>query len=118
VLNYGHTLGHAVEHLEQYSWRHGAAISVGMCFVAELARLGGRLDAQDAALHAVMLGSLGLPTTYPAGHWPELLSAMSLDKKARGSVIRFVVLDGIGSPASWDGPEQSLLEAAYAAIAR
>lgn len=118
VLNYGHTLGHAVEHLEQYAWRHGAAISVGMCFVAELARLGGRLSDADAALHFEILGNLGLPTSYPAGHWPELISAMSLDKKARGSVIRFVVLDGIGSPASWDGPENQLLEAAYAAIAR
>ncbi|MDP2014644.1 MAG: 3-dehydroquinate synthase [Actinomycetota bacterium] len=118
VLNYGHTLGHAVEHLEQYAWRHGAAISVGMCFVAELARLGGRLNPADAALHFQILGSLGLPTSYPAGLWPELIKAMSLDKKARGSVIRFVVLDGIGSPVSWDGPEEQLLEAAYAAIAR
>ena len=118
VLNYGHTLGHAVEHLEQYAWRHGAAISVGMCFVAELARLGGRLSDPEAALHFEILASLGLPTSYRAGHWPELFSAMSLDKKARGSVIRFVVLDGIGMPASWDGPDQRLLEQAYTAIAR
>lgn len=118
ILNYGHTLGHAVEHLEQYSWRHGAAISVGMCFVAELARLGGRLSPEEAALHFEILQSLSLPTAYPSGHWPELISAMSLDKKARGSVIRFVVLDGIGSAASWDGPEPEILEAAYAAIAR
>ncbi len=118
VLNYGHTLGHAVEHLEHYSWRHGAAISVGMCFVAELARIGGRLSPADAALHSEILGNLGLPTTYPTGHWPELMSAMSVDKKARGSIIRFVVLDSIGSPSSWDGPAPELLEAAYAAIAR
>lgn len=118
VLNYGHTLGHAVENLEQYSWRHGAAISVGMCFVAELARLGGRLSPQDADLHFEILASLGLPTSYPSGHWPELIHAMGLDKKARGSVIRFVVLDAIGSPASWDGPDAELLEAAYTAIAR
>ena len=118
VLNYGHTLGHAVEHLEQYAWRHGSAISVGMCFVAELARLGGRLSDAEADLHAEILGSLGLPTSYRAGHWPELLRAMSLDKKARGSVIRFVVLDGIGLAASWDGPDIQLLEQAYAAISQ
>ncbi|MDO9485345.1 MAG: 3-dehydroquinate synthase family protein, partial [Actinomycetota bacterium] len=117
VLNYGHTLGHAVENLEQYSWRHGAAVSVGMCFVAELARLGGRLSADEAALHFEILASLGLPTSYPAGHWTELINAMGLDKKARGSVIRFVVLDAIGSPASWDGPDTALLQEAYAAIA-
>ncbi|MDD2858194.1 MAG: 3-dehydroquinate synthase [Candidatus Nanopelagicales bacterium] len=118
VLNYGHTFGHAVERLEHYRWRHGAAISVGLCFVAELARLGGRLNDADADLHQEILGSLGLPTTYAPGHWAALLDGMQHDKKTRGSVIRFVVLEGIGQPVAWDGPDPALLEAAYAAISR
>src|SRR5205085_2902594 len=44
ILNYGHTLGHAIERNERYQWRHGSAISVGMVFAAELGRLAGRLD--------------------------------------------------------------------------
>jgi len=44
ILNYGHTLGHAIENAERYKWRHGAAVSVGMMFAAELARLSGRLS--------------------------------------------------------------------------
>src|SRR5690606_14590252 len=44
ILNYGHTLGHAVEFAERYQWRHGAAVAVGMMFAAELARLTGRLS--------------------------------------------------------------------------
>ena len=63
-----------------------------------------------------MLGRLGLPTTYEPGRWPQLLDAMQRDKKSRGSVIRFVVLEGIGQPVAWDGPDPALLEAAYAAV--
>jgi len=116
VLNYGHTFGHAVERRERYRWRHGAAVSVGMMFVAELAALGGRLSAEDLERHRTILGLLGLPTTYAAGHWDELYAAMAIDKKARGSLLRFVVLQGIGRPVVWEGPDPALLAAAYASI--
>lgn len=116
VLNYGHTFGHAVERVERYSWRHGAAVSVGMMYVAELARLGGRLSDADADLHGEVLTCLGLPTTYRGGRWTELYGAMQIDKKARGSLLRFVVLEGIGRPVNWDGPDPALLAAAYGAI--
>lgn len=116
VLNYGHTFGHAIERVEDYRWRHGAAISVGMVFVAELARLGGRLSDNDVAIHREVLESLGLPTTYPAGRWDALLSVMKVDKKARGDLLRFVVLDGIGRPGLLEGPDPALLAAAYAEV--
>lgn len=116
VLNYGHTFGHAIERIEDYRWRHGAAISVGMVFVAELARLGGRLSDNDVAIHREVLESLGLPTTYPAGRWDALLSVMKVDKKARGDLLRFVVLDGIGRPGLLEGPDPALLAAAYAEV--
>ncbi len=116
ALNYGHTFGHAVERREAYRWRHGEAVAVGMMFVAELAALGGRLSVDEVARHRSVLEALGLPVTYAAGHWDELHSAMAVDKKARGSVLRFVVLDGIGNPVIWEAPEPVLLSAAYASI--
>jgi len=116
VLNYGHTLGHAIEHRENYRWRHGAAVSVGMVFAAELSRLAGRLDAAIVERHRRVLTALGLPTSYPAGVLPELLDAMRVDKKARGATLRFVVLDGLAKPGRLEGPEPARLEAAYAAI--
>ena len=64
VLNYGHTLGHAIEHAERYRWRHGAAVSVGMMYAAELSRLAGRLPDAAAQRHRDVLELLGLPTTY------------------------------------------------------
>ena len=63
ILNYGHTLGHAIERRERYQWRHGAAVSVGLVFAAELGRLAGRLDDATAERHRSILTSLGLPTT-------------------------------------------------------
>ena len=113
VLNYGHTFGHAVEQVEHYSWRHGHAVSVGLVFVAALARLAGRLEAADAARHGDVLRSLGLPTAYAAGRFPALLDAMRVDKKSRGDQLRFVVLDAIGSPGLLEGPDVALVQAAY-----
>ncbi|MBB1030875.1 3-dehydroquinate synthase [Dietzia sp. SLG310A2-38A2] len=115
-LNYGHTLGHAVERREQYRWRHGAAVSVGMCFVAELARLAGRLDDATADRHASILASLGLPTGYHDDAFPRLLELMAGDKKNHSGFLRLVVLDGLARPARMEAPDPSLMTAAYAAI--
>ena len=117
LLNYGHTLGHAIERRERYTWRHGDAISVGMVFVAELARRAGVLDDATARRHGDLLRSLGLPTTYPREAFDELLAAMGLDKKTRGSTLRFVVLNGLASAEILAGPSPELLREAYAAIA-
>jgi 3-dehydroquinate synthase len=113
ILNYGHTLGHAIEKVEGYRWRHGEAVSVGMVYAATLARLAGRLDEATAERHRDVLTALDLPTNYRADAWPELRAAMSVDKKARGSVLRFVVLDGLAEPGILADPDEQLLEAAY-----
>ena len=113
ILNYGHTLGHAIEHAERYQWRHGAAISVGMVYAAELSRLAGRLSDVAADRHRSILTSLTLPTTYPLGRWQMLLATMRRDKKARGAMMRFIVLDDIARPTVLRGPDESLLFAAY-----
>ena len=60
ILNYGHTLGHAIERREEYRWRHGAAVSVGLVFAAELARAAGRLDDATADRHRSVL-AIGRP---------------------------------------------------------
>ena len=120
VLNYGHTLGHAIERVERYRWRHGAAVSIGMVFAAELARLAGRLDDETADRHREVLTLLGLPTAYERGAdaWPHLLDAMRVDKKARGDRLRFVVLDGLAKPTILDSPDPQLLLAAYGEVSR
>jgi 3-dehydroquinate synthase len=117
VLNYGHTLGHAIEHVEDYRGRHGEAVSVGLVYAAELARLAGRLDDAAVDLHRELMTAVGLPTTYDGSHWSELLAAMRVDKKARGTTLRFVVLDGIGRPGRLEGPTDELLAAAFERIA-
>ena len=117
ILNYGHTLGHAIELVERYSWRHGAAVSVGMMFAAELARSVGRLNDVDADRHRSILETLGLPVTYRRDRWQGLLDGMRRDKKSRGDLLRFVVLDGVAKPGILDVPDTSLLFAAYQEIA-
>lgn len=117
-LNYGHTLGHAIEQVEHYRIPHGHAVSIGLVFAAGLGRHSGRLDDPTADRHGEMLARLGLPTTYRGDALPELLDAMRIDKKSRGAIQRFVVLDGLGKPAILDDPDPSLLEAAYAEVAK
>jgi 3-dehydroquinate synthase len=116
LLNYGHTLGHAIERREAYRWRHGEAISVGMVFVAELSRLAGHLDQATADRHERILSSVGLPVSYPAGVFDELVATMALDKKTRGSTLRFVILDGLASASILSGPDPALLRTAYESI--
>ncbi|MBG6217662.1 3-dehydroquinate synthase [Arthrobacter sp. CAN_A6] len=116
-LNYGHTLGHAIELAERYSWRHGAAVSVGLVFAAELSRMVGRLSDAEADRHRSILESLGLPITYRRDRWAALLDGMRRDKKARGDLLRFVVLDGVARPGILEVPDTSLLFAAYQEIA-
>ncbi|MFD9544797.1 3-dehydroquinate synthase [Streptomyces sp. NPDC060022] len=116
ILNYGHTLAHAIEKNERYKWRHGAAVSIGMVFAAELGRLAGRLDDATADRHRAVLESVGLPLTYRGDQWPKLLENMKVDKKSRGDLLRFIVLDGIGKPTVLEGPDPAVLLAAYGEV--
>jgi 3-dehydroquinate synthase len=117
ILNYGHTLGHAIEKNERYNWRHGAAVSVGMVFAAELGRIAGRLDDATADRHRTVLESVGLPLTYRGDQWPKLVENMKVDKKSRGDLLRFIVLDGLARPTVLEGPDPAMLLAAHAEIA-
>jgi 3-dehydroquinate synthase len=117
ILNYGHTFGHAIERVSDYSIRHGEAVSIGMVFVAELSEQAGLIDQETVSLHRKVLAGIGLPTSLasvPGGNnWPALQAAMSLDKKARGSQIRFVVLNEIGNCGRLEGVTEEQLKSAY-----
>jgi len=118
ILNYGHTFGHAIERVEGYRFKHGDAVAIGMVYVAELARLAGRLAPDLAATHRSLLASVGLPTAYPPGVWPSLRESMGVDKKARGARLRFVVLDGLARPGILDDPPEELLQQAYQEVSK
>lgn len=118
ALNYGHTLGHAIERVENYRIRHGEAISIGMVFAAELAHRAGLIDADLVAVHREHFSRLGLPTSFRADAWDDLLAAMRVDKKSRGTTLRFVVLSELGRTQILAGPDEDMLRDAYAAVSQ
>lgn len=116
ILNYGHTLGHAIERAENYTIRHGEAIAVGMVFAAALSRLAGGPDLVERT--RAILSSVGLPTAYRKDAWPALREHMRLDKKNRGAKRRFVILEDLARPGRLTDPSEETLEAAFAEAAR
>ena len=112
-LNYGHTLGHAIEKLEHFRWRHGNAVAVGCVYAAELSHLLGYIDQDLVDYHRSLLGSLGLPTSWNNGSWSDVLALMHRDKKARGNKLRFVVLESVGHPIHLEDPPADAVEEAF-----
>jgi 3-dehydroquinate synthase len=96
VLNYGHTVGHAIEAALPGRFIHGEAIAVGMRTEAQVAVRLGLLSGADAGRQNALLARLGLPVDVPAGSIDPLLEAMRLDKKVRGGRIRCSLPEGIG----------------------
>jgi 3-dehydroquinate synthase len=116
VLNYGHTLAHAIERAEDYSVRHGDAVAIGCVYAAELAGLAGVLDASTVARHHDAFARVGLPTTYAGASFDDLHATMKVDKKSRGSLLRFIVLRDVADPVVLEGPSEDDLRAAYERI--
>lgn len=115
-LNYGHTLGHAIENVERYQWRHGAAISIGMVYAAELSLSKGHLSADQVDRHRSIFTSLGLPVSYRGDRWPQLFDALRKDKKVRGGILRFVTLQDFGKPEITSSLTEEELFATYQSI--
>jgi 3-dehydroquinate synthase len=111
ILNYGHTLGHALERLEAFEGRtHGEAVAVGMMFAAKLSEARGLAGAGLAARTARLLSSFGLEVGGTLPTAGEIVAAFRLDKKYRGGV-RFVLLRGAGDPVIVDDvPESEVRE--------
>lgn len=116
VLNYGHTLGHAMELHSHFALRHGEAVAIGMVFVAELACLQGILAREIVDKHREILTSVGLPISYSRDAWDALYRNLALDKKARGNSVRFVALSGIGQTLRLEQLSETELRSAYERI--
>jgi 3-dehydroquinate synthase len=109
VLNFGHTLGHAVEKAEHFTMRHGHAVAVGMAYAARLANKTGLCDAATADRVERLIKAYGLPTDLSGlsrqPSMAELLDAMQIDKKAEAGKARFVLPKKIGEVVvtkDWD----------------
>ena len=116
VLNYGHTLAHAIERAENYTMRHGDAVAIGCVYAAELAGRAGVLDDATVSRHRDVFARVGLPTTYDGAAFDDLHATMKVDKKSRGDVLRFIVLRALGKPVVLEGPSESDLRAAYGRV--
>lgn len=117
ILNYGHTFGHAIERVSDYALKHGEAVAIGMVFVAELAHSQGLIDDDLLNLHRSVLTAVNLPislgSTPGSTNWESLYAAMALDKKSRGTSIRFVVLKSLGECSRLEGVTEEELKSAY-----
>jgi 3-dehydroquinate synthase len=112
VLNYGHTVGHAVEALTGYRrWLHGEAVAMGLVAAGRLAVRLGLAEAGLAARQEALLGALGLPVRIE-GTTPEAVAtALRHDKKARDGRVPFVLLKGLGrAEVCFDVPPEPVLE--------
>jgi 3-dehydroquinate synthase len=116
VLNYGHTMGHAVEQASGYAVRHGEAVAIGCQYVAELARVAGVLSDDVADRHRSVFERVGLTTHWSGAPYADLRRLMAVDKKSRGSSLRFVVLSGLAQPRILVDPSEEHLQAAYAVM--
>lgn len=104
ILNFGHTLGHAVEAASGYELRHGAAVSIGMVLEATLGEVVGTTEPDTAERISEALRCLGLPAGLPGGMGPDdVLGRIGTDKKARQGHARFVLLTSIGQVAQGEG---------------
>ena len=108
ILNYGHTIGHALEAVTGYQdYRHGEAVAVGMMGAARIGERMGLLDNELVARQADVLRGLGLPLVAPGVNSDRVLETMSLDKKVEAGKLRFVLLEAFGRPVVRDDvPEE------------
>lgn len=118
ILNYGHTLGHAIEKESGYKLRHGEAVSIGMVFAAELSCELAGLDKEVVDLHRELLRSFNLPISYPGKKWSKLLTLLTQDKKVKGSSLRFIGISKIGKPVWLEDVSSGQLEKIYERIAK
>ena len=116
VLNYGHTLGHALEIASNFSLAHGESVAVGMMFAACVARALGRVDDARVAKHrAVIVDHYGLSIAMPAGvQRARLIELMHQDKKAIDGLT--FVLDGVHGIETVRGVTTAALDAAFDAL--
>jgi 5-deoxy-5-amino-3-dehydroquinate synthase len=112
LLNYGHTLAHALETTGNYDLRHGEAVAIGLVYAAELAHVLGRVDEARVAEHRRVVGGYDLPVALPAGSDPgQLIEVMGRDKKAISGLT--FVLDGPDGVEIVTDVERAAVESAF-----
>jgi 3-dehydroquinate synthase len=115
ILNYGHTLAHALETATGHALMHGEAVAIGLVFAAQLAGALERIDQRAVGRHDEIVRGLGLPVEAPPGlHADELLPIMARDKKSTGGLT--FVLAGPSGIEKVDDPDPAALRKAFAAV--
>jgi 3-dehydroquinate synthase len=118
VLNYGHTLGHAIESDSKYKLRHGEAVSVGLVFAAELSHIVRGLNQDVVKEHREILQSFNLPISYPKSKFQNLLKKMQVDKKVKNGRLRFIGLDDVCKPVWLEELRKADIAKAYERITK
>ena len=119
ILNYGHTIGHAIEQSTGYTeYMHGEAVSVGMMGAARIAAELGMIDATLVDRQADLLRSFGLPLVAPGVNVTATLDAMRRDKKVERGRSRFVLLEGVGHTVVRGDVPDDLVERTVRALTR
>ncbi len=113
ILNFGHTLAHAIENVAGYGeYLHGEAVAIGMIYAARLSTQLKGLSVEESARIEKLLTTLGLPVDAPGLAWKDLRAAMAVDKKTRDGQIKFVLVDRIGhAEIGCEIPEETLEDA-------
>ncbi|MCK8826644.1 3-dehydroquinate synthase [Natroniella acetigena] len=111
ILNYGHTLGHALEAVTDYQYyRHGEGVAIGMLGAAKLAHQIGWLDKADVIRQQRLIENFGLPTSFSQWSVDEICQALTKDKKVEDGVIRFILAKEIGEVEIIADLEENLIK--------
>jgi 3-dehydroquinate synthase len=110
ILNYGHTIGHALETASKFQLKHGQAVAIGMVAAARLSSRMGILDWDDTLRLKDVIQKAGLPIKMPDLKIKDIISAMKHDKKVWQDKVRFVLLKSIGEAFITDEVAPSLVE--------
>jgi len=110
ILNYGHTIGHAIESVSDFKMKHGEAVAIGMLAAARISNKMGMLDESEVVRLKKVIEGAGLPTEMPDLKVTEMMQAMRHDKKVRQDKVRFVLLKSIGDVLITDEVNPSLVE--------
>ncbi len=114
MLNFGHTIGHAIEECCGYSLRHGECVSLGMLAACRLSRSVGLLEASVVERVEALLKQFQLPTQLEEGYDPDqILATIQHDKKKQAGVVRFVLLEGVGQPVIRDDVSEQQIREVY-----
>jgi 3-dehydroquinate synthase len=99
ILNFGHTLGHALEKMSQYTITHGEGVALGMIAAARLSEKMGYLESNEVKRIEALIRGAGLPGKIPETFsTDDIIAALRMDKKKKGDIVRFVLLKKIGMP--------------------